>query len=568
LSKQYTYLGDEWGDESFFRNIVESFIRPYLKKDDAVLEIGPGGGRYTSYLADLCSRVDCVDVSGLMLDRIKTRFKNLNHISCFKGNGKDLAPIGAESIDFAFSFNVFVQLEFEDLVNYLFELKRVLKPGGTATLNYASISTPNGWEYFVRNCSAWMNEPKPRGRFCELSVDMVDNLAEHLCLEVLRNEHLDRDGVLVFRKPDQPERLSTTTKSPDSVQDNISTSPGISVTGELPRQESLRCPIILPKHTVLLFITGSMKSGTTWLMNALDAHPDICCKGEMHPVEQIDVDALPRPNPTLESLSLNLGSLREWFMAENNAWSLPFRAGGMREQVFRDMERDFVRFMFEWTIHRYLTTVSDRIPRVIGDKTPSHSSFTARKLSYYFNNYNTHIVHLVRDPRDVAVSRWFFTRRLQHKGLFQWVRQFENEEDKRMCELLMNDESSFATRDGRFFHYEGFLEDVFREWINVNEHMHRDGKRLFGKRFMMVKYEDMKTGFDEVMSGILQWLKVDSSEEVIKLMDRSSNPATAAEVPFVFRKGNSGDWMQYFGPKDIELFEKMVLPVSRDYGYL
>jgi hypothetical protein len=51
-------------------------------------------------------------------------------------------------------------------------------------------------------------------------------------------------------------------------------------------------------------------------------------------------------------------------------------------------------------------------------------------------------------------------------------------------------------------------------------------------------------------------------------MDQRTNPPTAAEVPFVFRKGNSGDWMQYFGPKDIELFEKMVLPVSRDYGYL
>ncbi len=26
--------------------------------------------------------------------------------------------------------------------------------------------------------------------------------------------------------------------------------------------------------------------------------------------------------------------------------------------------------------------------------------------------------------------------------------------------------------------------------------------------------------------------------------------------------------VQYFGPKDIELFEKMVLPGGRDFGYL
>jgi len=100
------------------------------------------------------------------------------------------------------------------------------------------------------------------------------------------------------------------------------------------------------------------------------------------------------------------------------------------------------------------------------------------------------------------------------------------------------DESNFATRDGRFFLYEDFLEDVFREWNNVNENMHRDGQQLFGKRYMMVKYEDMKAGFNEVMSGILQWLKVDSSEEVTKFMDQNTNPAFAAEVPFVFRKGN------------------------------
>jgi predicted O-methyltransferase YrrM len=92
-------------------------------------------------------------------------------------------------------------LEFEDIASYLAEIKRVLKPGGRAAIQYATISSEDGWKYFQNNCRLWRENSRARGRFCELTLDTVKLLADRLGLSVVVNECLGRDAMLVVENP-------------------------------------------------------------------------------------------------------------------------------------------------------------------------------------------------------------------------------------------------------------------------------------------------------------------------------------------------------------------------------
>jgi cyclopropane fatty-acyl-phospholipid synthase-like methyltransferase len=100
-----------------------------------VLEIGPGGGRWTRYL--LAARmVYAVDYHQELLDELAVNFRADNLVS-IKNNGTDLLGVPPESIDFVFSFGVFVHLDLDLIDAYLRSFKSVLKCGGSVVLQYA-----------------------------------------------------------------------------------------------------------------------------------------------------------------------------------------------------------------------------------------------------------------------------------------------------------------------------------------------------------------------------------------------------------------------------------------------
>jgi ubiquinone/menaquinone biosynthesis C-methylase UbiE len=170
-------------------------------RDSRVLEIGPGGGRYTKYLIDRAALTWAVDCSAEMLRRCAKRFGGSAAARFIKNNGHDLAEIPAASFDYACAFNVFVQLDVEDVFGYLLELRRVLAPGGICCIHYAEISGPEGWSYFQHNRCGWAVDPAQRGRFGVLTLATMKMLAERAGLEVTRNQAFGRDAVLVARCP-------------------------------------------------------------------------------------------------------------------------------------------------------------------------------------------------------------------------------------------------------------------------------------------------------------------------------------------------------------------------------
>lgn len=131
--------GDEWGrfDLPFFQRIRADFFDSFVTSSTAVLEIGPGHGRWTGALAERAGRVVLVDISEKNLAYCRERFKKFTSIEYIQCDGASLAGVPDESIDFVWSFNAFVHMEKPVIISYLKEIQRVLRPGGHCAFDHA-----------------------------------------------------------------------------------------------------------------------------------------------------------------------------------------------------------------------------------------------------------------------------------------------------------------------------------------------------------------------------------------------------------------------------------------------
>lgn len=134
------HFGDRWGDPRSFAPLLEvrrRFLDPYFTPGDTVLEIGSGGGRWTQYF-ESAGRLIIVEFNSESFDYLRHRFPDL-HFTAYQTSGYEMAGVASSSVDLVFTFDVFVHIEPEGIKDYLFEIERVLKPGGAAVVHYGDI---------------------------------------------------------------------------------------------------------------------------------------------------------------------------------------------------------------------------------------------------------------------------------------------------------------------------------------------------------------------------------------------------------------------------------------------
>ncbi|MBD0356423.1 MAG: sulfotransferase, partial [Rubrobacter sp.] len=145
----------------------------------------------------------------------------------------------------------------------------------------------------------------------------------------------------------------------------------------------------------VFFVVGLAKSGTTWLMKTLDAHPEVLCKGEGRFFgEEYRREVLAKTQTKQQPSSLYnalLGSeyLRLWI--ERSVWS---RGGEADEHI-----RDIVRLATEY----FLTTeLAKSGKKMVGDKTPLLGPGFVEEIYEIYPE--ARVIHIIRDGRDQAVS--------------------------------------------------------------------------------------------------------------------------------------------------------------------
>src|SRR4030095_1717574 len=130
--------GLEWGDPEVvepLQFIRDRFVLPYVKAEHSAVEIGPGGGRWSRYLVGF-KKLYVIDYHLELLEELRKNF-NKSNMEFIKNNGTDFPGIRERSIDYFFSFVVFVHLEVDLIEAYLMNMQSILKPGANAVLQYA-----------------------------------------------------------------------------------------------------------------------------------------------------------------------------------------------------------------------------------------------------------------------------------------------------------------------------------------------------------------------------------------------------------------------------------------------
>jgi len=143
LTAKKDVYGLEWGDPEKsppLAYIRDQFLVPYVGAGNTVAEIGPGGGRWTRYMLQ-SDHIYAVDYHAELLDEVTSNFKAAP-ITPVKNNGDDFPGIPDASIDFLYSFGVFVHLNLDIIDRYLGNMKRVLKPSANVVFQYADKNKP------------------------------------------------------------------------------------------------------------------------------------------------------------------------------------------------------------------------------------------------------------------------------------------------------------------------------------------------------------------------------------------------------------------------------------------
>jgi SAM-dependent methyltransferase len=132
--------GEEWTVSPEWKQaLIQDVMLKYVEPAQTVLEIGPGGGRWTETLQQVAKHLIVVDLTNKCIEVCKVRFSYADNIEFHVNDGKSLDFVPSKSVNFVWSFDVFVHIAPADIDSYLGEISRVLKKGGCGIIHHANV---------------------------------------------------------------------------------------------------------------------------------------------------------------------------------------------------------------------------------------------------------------------------------------------------------------------------------------------------------------------------------------------------------------------------------------------
>ncbi|MDV6013562.1 class I SAM-dependent methyltransferase [Haloechinothrix sp. LS1_15] len=146
----WSAAGEEWSPSPEWRGaLVSEVLLPALAGTSGspdVLEIGPGAGRWTVELQPRSRSLVLTDISEQAIGLCRERFGECDNVSFVVGDGRSLAGVAGESVDFVWAYDVFLHIAPVDQRAYLAELARVMRPGATGLVHHpADGGSAEGW---------------------------------------------------------------------------------------------------------------------------------------------------------------------------------------------------------------------------------------------------------------------------------------------------------------------------------------------------------------------------------------------------------------------------------------
>ena len=321
----------------------------------------------------------------------------------------------------------------------------------------------------------------------------------------------------------------------------------------------------------VFFVVGGGKSGTTWLQQMLNSHPEILCRGEgrffgrdKRNEKLIDAKAGNQfvqrqvPPSSLYNAIAESEYLRLWI--ERSVWSNK-----------RDLEEHLNSLTRLAIDHFLMSRLAKTEKRLVGDKTPLSGPEDVREIATIYSE--ARVIHNIRDGRDQVVSRMHhnWNKATDQGGAIELM---PDEIAKR--EAFYRDRQAFLD-SGEGIFVEERLQDLAAKWrANVGAAI-RYGRELLEDNYAEVRYEGLLERPEEEMERLFEFLGADTSEEVVNRCvasasfealsgrERGSEDYTLGWRKR--RKGIAGDWKNVFTERDTEIFKEEAGELLVELGY-
>ena len=207
------------------------------------------------------------------------------------------------------------------------------------------------------------------------------------------------------------------------------------------------------------FVVGTPNSGTTWMMDILNSHPHITCYNEFGTMDKLK-----------DGLAELFGEIIEKQLKN-------------KQKIFQEFDYyqpSFAKEDIDETIKLIWNNLIERTPyaKYVGERTNKNMNNLYDMIKIF---PKTKIIHVVRDPRDVAVS-WF-----QHR-----VREFNLKQN----DVAPNDSVIYA--------------DAITQWKKDQLEISAI-KRSYSDNFITIRYEDMNDA--DKVNEVFEFLGAPNSVE-------------------------------------------------------
>lgn len=311
------------------------------------------------------------------------------------------------------------------------------------------------------------------------------------------------------------------------------------------------------------FIVGQAKSGTSWVMRLLDAHPEVVARGEGRffgrSYERPDIKRMQsrtlQPSSLYRAL-LDADYLRAWI--ERSVWTRDDDA----EAVLDELVGVCTRHLLE-------RALDGGEKRVVGDKTPFLSADTIVELAAIIDD--APVIHVIRDGRDVAVSAM---HHLWNHPLDLGGGMDLSPEEEALREEYRAGPKRFLD-SGKSIFTERRLVALAHDWRTNVSRAIANGRDLLGDRYTEARFERLVAQPVKETQRLLRAIGADPRKNLAaRCVERASferfsggRPTGIEDSTSFTRKGVVGDWIPVFTERDRRLFGEEAGELLAELGY-